>query len=158
MSIVNENNHGNGTKILDSQTNPSFEKKQANDPNVHLKLQQEQLDIIKNTIQSCEVHMHKEIINEEKTITIPIIREELVIEKRFFNKDSSEQTGDRIETIRMPVREEQIEIVKHSVDLADIDIYKRQFQEIEHIETILKHEEAHIETNGQAKVTDYNLE
>ena len=48
----------------------------------NLKLREEQLNIYKNWKQTGEVAIHKEISTEEKTITVPIIREVLVIEKK----------------------------------------------------------------------------
>ena len=45
-----------------------------------LQLREEQLDIKKERVQTGEVKVHKEVVEEPKTFTIPIKREEMVIE------------------------------------------------------------------------------
>lgn len=120
--------------------------------NKALKLKEEHLDIIKNWVKTGDVTVHKEVVTEEKNITVPIKREELVIEKKVFNGETF--SDEHTETIRIPIREEHIDIVKNMVNLEDVSVYKRQFEEIEHIEENLKKEGLHIETIGNAVVSE----
>ncbi|MDF2591002.1 MAG: hypothetical protein K0S75_468 [Clostridia bacterium] len=119
-----------------------------------LQLREEQLEISKELVQTAEVTSHKEAITEEKTITVPVTREELVIEKRSFDNDASNTDGKSSEIMRIPLTEEQIEVVKNPVKLEEVSIYKNQYDEIEHIEETLKKEISHIETTGNVKVVD----
>ncbi|HYF81702.1 MAG TPA: YsnF/AvaK domain-containing protein [Clostridia bacterium] len=119
-----------------------------------LKLREEQLEISKELIQTGNVDVHREVINEEKTIIVPITREELVIEKKTANVEASSDKNSHTEVIRIPISEERIEVVKHLVKLEDVSVYRRQFQETQHIEEILKKEKLHVETLGDVKVHD----
>jgi len=118
--------------------------------NTKLQLKEEELDISKEKVQTGEVNIYKEIINEEKTITVSVVREELVIEKQIFNGKEDSQTN----TIRIPISEEHIEIIKHPVVLENVDIYNKEFQDIKQIESTLKKEKLSIKTTGDAKVID----
>lgn len=118
---------------------------------VKLKLRKEQLDIVKKWVNTGRVTIRKKVITEEKTIVVPVTRVEFIIEN---NKSDSENSSEKMKTIRIPISEERIEVVKHLTDLGDIKIYKRQFQKMEHVEETLKNEIAHVEIIGKAKVID----
>ncbi len=125
---------------------------------VQLQLREEELDIFKKWVQTGEVTIHKEVVTEEKTIVVPVTREELVIEKKNLDAEKTDEMSKDAETIRIPISEERIEIVKHPTVLEDVTIYKRQFQENEHVEETLKKERVHVETIGNAKIIDKETE
>ncbi|ABR49723.1 uncharacterized conserved protein, repeat-containing protein [Alkaliphilus metalliredigens QYMF] len=87
------------------------------------------------------------MITEEKTVTVPVVREEIVIEKQVF--DGKEQS--QADTIRIPISEEHIEITKHPVILENVSIDNKQFHEMKQIETTLKKEKLHVKTTGDDK-------
>lgn len=124
-----------------------------NDSTVHLELHEERLDISKERIQTAEVISHKEVITEEKTITVPVTREELVIEKIVYNPAAPDQTSETTEILRIPVSEEQIEVSKHPTTLEEVKIYKRSYEETQHLEETVKKEQIHIDTIGNPKIT-----
>jgi len=125
-------------------------KSNLDSTNIKLQLKEEKLDISKDKVQTGEVNIYKEIINEEKTITVSVVREELVIENQLFN----DKEDDQLDTIRIPISEEHIEIIKHPVVLENVDIYNKEFQDIKQIEATLKKEKLRIQTTGDAKVID----
>lgn len=122
-----------------------------------LYLQEEQLSLFKRWVQTGEVCIRKEIIIDEKNIVVPVTREELVIEKRVPGGENTENTRGGENIIRIPISEERVEIIKHRVVLENVSIYRHQFQELQHIEEMLKKEEIHINTTGEAEVIDINM-
>lgn len=123
--------------------------------NARLQLREEQLEISKELVHTADIKSHKEVITEEKTITVPITREELVIEKRELDHNDA---GEYEEIMRIPVTEEKIDVQKIPVKLEDVSIYTNEYEEIEHIEETLKREEAHVETSGNVKVIEEDEE
>ncbi|KJF26514.1 hypothetical protein TZ02_12980 [Clostridium aceticum] len=119
-----------------------------------LQLREERLDISKNKVQVASVNIRKETIKEEKTITVPIIREEIIIEKKFLDDKDHEHT----DTIRIPLTKERIEVTKHPVVLENINIYNKKSQDIKQIEVTLKKEKLRIQTQGDAKVIDHQVD
>lgn len=115
-----------------------------------LKLHEERLDITKKRVQTAEVNMHKEIYTEEKTFTVPITHEDLIIEKKSM-------IDDKAETIRIPIKEERVEIVKHPVALEDVTYHIEQFQENKCIEETIKKENLKIDYEGSAKIIDKEI-
>lgn len=119
-----------------------------------LHLREEQLDISKIMVQTGEVSIHKETLREEKNIIVPVTREELVIEKKVLNREAGNNNSESTETIRVPISEERIEVIKHPVIQEDIAVSKRTLQETEHIEETLKKEKVHIKTTGDCEILD----
>jgi len=143
-------------KISSSDKNKSYNsqnyslKSNLDSTDIKLQLKEEKLDISKSKVQTGDVKIYKQIINEEKTIKVPVIREELVIEKHVF----SDKENEHVDTIRIPISEEHIEIIKHPANLENVNIYNKQFQDIKQVEVALKKEKLKIQTNGDAKVID----
>ena len=122
--------------------------------NVTLEIKEEQLDLAKKWMQTGEVKIYKESFTEEKSITVPVKREELVIEKTTLASATPEHKDVPTEVIRIRLSEEQVELTKHRVSLEDVSIYKEQIEEIKHIEETLKREELKVKISGSPKVTD----
>lgn len=115
--------------------------------NTKIQLHEEKLDIAKKWVQTGEVNIHEEVLTEEKNITVPVNHKELVIEKKGSDGNS--------EAIRIPISEERVEIIKHPIVLENVEVFKRQYQDIKPVEETLKKEKLHVETTGDAAVT-YN--
>lgn len=116
-----------------------------------LELHEERLDITKRRVQTAEVNMHKESFTEEKTFTVPVTREELIIEKKLLDENKTE-------TIRIPIKEERVEIVKQPVALEDVSYHIEQFQENKNIEETVKKEKLKVECNGRVVTVDNKID
>jgi uncharacterized protein (TIGR02271 family) len=121
---------------------------------VTIKLHKEELQIGKKWIETANVTVYKKSYTEEKQILVPVRREELIIEKKIINSEG--ETDKDMETIRIPLREDRIEITLHPTLLEDVEIYKNQYEELKHVIETLKEEKVHIETIGDIKLTDNN--
>jgi len=128
-----------------STSKPNFSK------GVTLQIKEEQLDLAKNWMQTGEVKIYRESFTEEKSFTVPVKREELVIEKKALASVTPEHKDGSTEVIRILLSEEQVKLTKHRVDLEDVSIYKQQIEDIKHIEKTLKREEAKVKISGSPK-------
>jgi len=127
-------------------------------------VREEELRIHKQAVETGEIVIRKEVITEEKTIRVPVTREELVVEGRpgSGHPSTSAETvneGETLDealrdggTLRIVLREEQVRVEKVPVVKEEIFISKRQIQETRHIEETLKREEAHIERVGNVNI------
>lgn len=121
-------------------------------------IREEQLRVNRQVVETGEVIIRKEIITEEKTITVPITREELVIERRSRSEEQTAPPENESEdltevlkdggTLRIILREEQVHVEKYPVVKEEVFIKKRQIQETSQIMETLKREEAHLEHVG----------
>lgn len=129
----------------------------TNDPDevTTLKLREEQLAIAKKWIQLGEVKIYKVASTEEKTFTVPIILEELIIEKKAFPSAAPNHKDIPVEAIHILLSEEKVEFTKHKVTLENISIYKQQIKDVKHIEEKLKKEQAKVKVSGNIKVKPF---
>ncbi|MFV8829120.1 YsnF/AvaK domain-containing protein [Alkalihalobacterium sp. APHAB7] len=107
-----------------------------------IQLRAEELDIKKERVQTGEVKIHKEVVEEKKTITVPIRRQEMVIE-----------AGDE-EQYRIPLKEEEIEIQKHPVKLNDVSISKQEVKEVQQVKATVKKETADVDVDGIVDIAE----
>jgi uncharacterized protein (TIGR02271 family) len=134
-------------------------------------LREEVLQAHKQLVVTGEVVIRKQVITEEKTITVPITREELIIERRPSSGELPPQPVNEDETfqealkdggtLRIVVREEQVRVEKYPVVKEEVFISKRQIQETKHISGTVKREEAYLERVGNihgAEVDDDSRE
>jgi len=141
------------------ENNSSFETSAPNqssysNENVTLQIKEEQLDIVKKWMRTGDVKIYKESYTQEKSFTVPVKREELVIEKKGLASAAPENIDAPTEVIRILLSEEQVEFTKHWVNLEDVSVYKRQIEDIKHIEVTLKHEVPNVKFVGSPKVRD----
>jgi uncharacterized protein (TIGR02271 family) len=122
-----------------------------------LPLREEQLQVYKRSVQTGEVRLGKEIMTEQKTINVPLTREEVVIERRPASGQVSETPIGEGETIRIPVREEQVNVSKQTVETGEVALGKRQVQETQQVSDTVRREEAHIEREGNVNVQGSDL-
>lgn len=127
------------------------------DSGVNMRLREEQMKISKHKIQTGEVSIHKEVLTEEKNITVPVKREELVIEKTVLDSQFHNKSDAHTETIRIPISKERIDIHKEPITLEDVSVSNHKYKEVKHIDETLKREVSHISTRGDAKIVDKGI-
>lgn len=105
-------------------------------------LREERLRVRKTREQVAEVTTRKEVRRELKTVTVPVRREELVVEK------------NGAEAARIPLCEERVDVSTRSVPLNDVSVYRRAWEEQRRVEADLKKEVARIAVTGDAPYTE----
>lgn len=141
----------------DIETDPK-ENFYSSDGDMKMQLREEQMKISKDKIQTGEVSIHKEVLTEEENITVPVKREELVIEKTVSNPQIHDKSDAHTEIIRIPISKERIDIHKQPVTLEDVSVSNHQYKEVKHITETLKKEIPHISINGDAKIVDKEID
>lgn len=119
-----------------------------------LRLREEQLNVNKQRVQTGEVGLHKEVVAEQKTVTVPVTHEEAFVERRPVTDamtDDSTPIGEG-ETIRVPLSEERVNVRKDTVVTGEVSLGKRAVQETQQVTETVKQEKAHIEQEGDAPI------
>ncbi|MBM7868524.1 YsnF/AvaK domain-containing protein [Heliobacterium gestii] len=117
----------------------------------NIRLRQEQLDISKKRIQTGEVTVHKEVITEHKQIVVPVKREELIIEKSTPLTSTNAQSGHD-SALRIPLREERLEIIKLPVTVNEVSLSTNQVENTKAVEAVLRNEKLTVRKIGGATV------
>jgi len=118
----------------------------------NIELRGEELEVEKRQREAGEVRVRKEVVSEQRSIDVPVSREELVVErhppteKRAASGDLGEAGAS--EELRIPLREEEVEVTKRPVVREEVSLGKRKVQGTEHVDESVRHEELEVASEG----------
>jgi uncharacterized protein (TIGR02271 family) len=114
---------------------------------IRIPLMREEIGIEKVARESGHVRIHKTVHTEEKHFSVPVTREEVIIEHVAVGRDAA-LTGDDAfveDTVDVPLYEEEVRVSKRSV-LEEEVVVRTVAQSVEREGTaMLRHEEAEVE-------------
>jgi uncharacterized protein (TIGR02271 family) len=120
-----------------------------------LELREEQLDVDTEEVQAGEVRLRKEVVTEQRTIDVPVTREEVVIERHDASgRPAAQGAVGAEEDIRIPLMEEEVRVEKTPVVREEVTARKRQVQDTERVSETVRREEARIETQGDTHISE----
>ena len=120
-----------------------------------MKLREERLNVGKQTVQSGEVGLHKEVIEEQQNVDVPVNHEEVWVERRPYGEERpTDASVGQDETFRVPVREEQVVTNKQTVETGEVALGKRTVQDQQRVSDTVRREEARVDTNGNPNVQE----
>jgi uncharacterized protein (TIGR02271 family) len=117
-----------------------------------IEVKEERLAAHTRPVEAGEVRVRKEVSTERQTIDVPVEREEVVIERR---PASGRATTDDIrpgEEIRIPVKEEQVEVTKQAVVKEEVSVGKRTVKDTERVSGEVRKEQVKVEEKGDVNV------
>jgi len=118
-----------------------------------LELREEELRTSTEQVEAGEVRVRKDVVSEDRTIDVPVTREEVVIERTpVAGREAARGDIGEGEEIRIPVREEQVRVEKTPVVREEVSLKKRQVQGTEKVSDTVRREEARIEQTGDANI------
>lgn len=128
------------------------------DDTQRMRLREEQLNVEKQRVQTGEVGLHKEVVEEQKTVDVPVTHEQVYVERRPVTDATADNTpiGEG-EEIRVPVSEEQVNVNKNTVVTGEVAVGKRAVQENQQVTDTVRREEARLDEDGNPRVTGTGL-
>ncbi|HVB23976.1 MAG TPA: YsnF/AvaK domain-containing protein [Ktedonobacteraceae bacterium] len=141
-----------------------------------IQVREETLQTFKQWVQTGEVRIRKRVVTENKTFTVPVTREEVIIE-RYPHPSNGQMESPTIptpeediqdiagsestvvplavgETMTILVREEQVHFEKVPMVVEEILLTKRIIQEMRTIHETVQKEQVQIEPIGNARIHD----
>ena len=123
-----------------------------------LRLREEQLNVNKQPVQTGEVQLHKGVVEEQKTVNVPVTHEEVYVERRPATGSVDDNTPiGQGEDIRVPVSQEQVNVNKNTVTTGEVSVGKRAVQENQQVTDTVRHEEARLDQSGNPRVSGTDL-
>jgi len=118
-----------------------------------IQVKEERLHAEKRPVEAGEVRVRKEVHTETKTIEVPVQREEVIIERTPVHGRAATDTIREGEELRIPVREEQVNVTKEAVVTEEVKVGKRVVQDTEHVAGQVRKEEVRVEQQGDVDVS-----
>jgi len=147
-----------GARFQDTGARATMTGTAAADTGKTVQLREEQLHATKTPVETGEVQVHKAVVTENRTMEVPVKREEVYVERHPVDRPADDaDLSDADETIRVPVMEEKVTLEKKPVVREELEIGKREVTDTERVSGEVKREEAHIEHSGDVDVNDDDI-
>ncbi len=147
FDLFNEEENRKEVRKVKRNTDVEFAEEHA-----HLDLREEELDIDKYRVETGDVTLHKDIIEEEKVVNVPVSHDQVIIEQRAVDHEPTDEPITEEETVHIPVTAEKIDVDKYTVVTGEVSAHKRSVQETQQVRDVLHKEVADVEAHGDADV------
>jgi uncharacterized protein (TIGR02271 family) len=118
-----------------------------------VQLREEELQAHKTSVETGQVTLGKDVVEEKRTLEVPVTREEAYVERRPVDRPATGpiEAGDQ-QTIEVPVREERVEVAKQAVVYEEVGVNKQQVVRNQQVSDTVRREELRVSTEGDVNV------
>ncbi|XXF77374.1 YsnF/AvaK domain-containing protein [Myxococcaceae bacterium GXIMD 01537] len=125
---------------------------EAGGEDITVPLYREELDVSKHDKQTGEVRVHKEIVEEEKVMDVPVRRERVRVERRKVTSEQPAMSASfQEETVVVPLHAEEVEITKRAMLDEEVVIHKDAIEEERHVQDTLRRERVDIRSDADVE-------
>ncbi len=112
-----------------------------------LQLREERLSVDKKRVDVGEAVVGKRVVSEQTEVDVPLVREELFIERRPASGEYAGAMGTigDGQTIRVPLSREEVDVQKRTVVKEDVAVGQRRVEETAHVSETLRKEELEVD-------------
>jgi uncharacterized protein (TIGR02271 family) len=116
-----------------------------------VELREEELQARKTPVETGSVQLGKDVVEEERTLDVPVTREEVYVERHPVDRRPADRPigESETETIGVPVTEERVEVEKQPVVYEEVGVGKRVKQETEQVSDTVRREELRMDNEGE---------
>jgi len=117
-------------------------------------VREEELEAHKTTRQAGEVQVRKDVVEEQRSMDVPVTREEVQVKRVPVDRPASgdETTIGKGDTVRVPVMEEDVEVTKRPRVKEEIEISKVARQKTKRATGTVRKEHVDVSQEGDARV------
>jgi len=120
-----------------------------------VELKHEKARARKTPVKKGEVRVRKEVITEQESISVPVEREEVVIERKPARRRRAAASEIKSEEIRIPVKEEVVNVEKEVVVDQEVKVGNRKVRGQKNVTTPVRREKLKVEQEGETHVTQH---
>ncbi len=114
-----------------------------------VELREEELIAKKRTLQAGAVRLDTEVVSEQRTIDVPVTREEVYVERHAIERRPADAPiGESGEAIAVPVHEEEVVVEKRPVVYEEVDLSKRSVRDRRLLSDTVRKEVVDVDAEG----------
>lgn len=119
----------------------------ASTENTTVPVCEEELEVHKRPVKTCDVKVRKEVHTEPRTVEVPVAREEVVVERHPVagRRTADANIASKSEEIRVPVLEEEVHVEKRPVVKEEVTVGKRKMQDTRRVSGTVRKESVRVE-------------
>ncbi len=145
-----------GSGMTDTRHEIAGRRPTTGDTEQTLRLREEELQARKTPVQTGSVHLGKDVVEEERSMDVPVNREEVYVDRRPVDRRPADRPISETEgeTVNVPVTEERVDVEKRPVVYEEVGVGKRVTQETQRVSDTLRREELRTDDEGDVEVRD----
>lgn len=119
-----------------------------------VQLREEELAARKQAVEAGRVSLGTEVVEEQRTLEVPVTHEEVTIERHAVDRrPSDEPISASSEALSVPLHEEQVAVDKQAVVYEEVNLDKRAVQETERVSETVRKEVVDVDATGDVDVS-----
>jgi len=119
-----------------------------------VELREEQLQARTTPVETGQVTLGKEVVEQQRTLEVPVSREEVYVERHPVDRPADRPIGEMAEqTIEVPVREERVDVEKRPVVYEEVGVAKQQVTTNQPVSETVRREELRVERAGDVRLS-----
>ena len=126
-------------------------RREGGDGATYLTRSEEQLAVGKRKVKAGAVDVKKRVETEHVKEAVPVMREEVTVERRPASASTSGKPTIGEDEIRVPLMEEQLVVEKRAVPKEEVIVRKQAKTDTKTVEADLRKEKIDIDTHGDAR-------
>ncbi len=112
-------------------------------------LEEEQLRAQKQTQQSGEVRVGKDVVEREQSMNVPVSHEEAIVRERRVDRPADHPIGEAGEEIRVPLSEERVDVSKEARVYGEVEVEKRRVTDQQQVSDTVRKEVPKVDKEGK---------
>lgn len=113
-----------------------------------IELREEQLQAGTRPVQTGEVRLSKDVVEEEQSIDVPVHHEEVEIQRTRVDRPADSADAFSEQQVSVPVMAEEVEITKEPRVVEEVAVGKTAHQETQQVSEPVRREELDVEHEG----------
>jgi uncharacterized protein (TIGR02271 family) len=111
---------------------------------------EEQLDVVKHEREAGRVRIHKEVVSEQREVSVPVREERVVVERLKVDPGQPLPSHDfHREDIEVPVHAEDVEVRKIPVVKEEVRIHKESYERERRVAAEVRKERVEVDGEGE---------
>ncbi len=137
-----------GSQVLGYGDSSQYARGEQIDEERRIQLREERLSVDKQRVSAGEVQITKDVVEHQQDIDVPVIHEELFVERRPVSETTADAgeigTIGQGETIRVPLMREEVAVTKRAVVTGEVVVGKREVTGTERVSETTREEKVRV--------------
>ena len=116
-----------------------------------VELREEELAARTQPIETGQVTLGTEMVEQQQTLEVPVTREEVIVEHHPVSRQPSAAPIGPGETLQVPVRQEHVSVEKQAVVYEEVAVSKRAVQETRRVSDTVRKEVVDVDAEGDVE-------
>lgn len=123
---------------------------------MHIQLAEEHLDVHKREVERGSVQVHKDVVEEQQSVNVPLREEEVRVERHATTSGQVPDDAFQEQDIEIPIRGEEADVTKRAQVREEVDIDKDVRERDERVSDTVRREEVRVDHDDDLRREEHD--